>query len=58
MTISYEGSNSTSSFSAGTVLRGNCEVGAGYTFSFSYVSGGVTYNSGSTRFVCVSTPPE
>lgn len=51
--ITYHGSTSTSSFSWGTVLRGsNCELGAGYAFSFSYISGGVTYDSGQTSFGC------
>ena len=51
--ITYQGNSSTSSFSWGLTLRGsNCELGAGYTFSFSYVSGGVTYNSGQTSFGC------
>jgi hypothetical protein len=58
MTISVLGTKTTSVFSASRVLRGNCEVRAGYTFSYSYVSAGVTYNSGSTTFVCTSSPPE
>jgi hypothetical protein len=58
MTISVLGQKNTSTFSASRVLRGNCEVRAGYTFSFSYVNDGVTYNSGSTTFVCTSSPPE
>jgi hypothetical protein len=52
-TITYHGTSSTSNFSWGISLRGtNCELGAGYTFSFSYVSAGVTYNSGQTSFGC------
>lgn len=58
MTISIFGTSSTSSFSGPLNLHSGCEVRAAYTFSFSYVSGGVTYNSGSTRFLCSSSPPE
>lgn len=57
MTIAIDGTSSTSSFSASRFLRGNCEVHAAYTFSFSYVSGGVTFKSGSSRFICTSLPP-
>lgn len=58
MTISILGTTSTSTFSASRFLRGNCEVRAAYTFSYSYVSGGVTYNSGRSRFLCTSSPPQ
>jgi hypothetical protein len=58
MTISSLGTKTTSNFNASRFLHGNCEVRAGYTFSFSYVSGGVTYNSGSTTFICTASPPE
>ena len=56
-TISIDGFTSKSTFNASRFLRGNCEVRAAYTFSFSYVSGGVTFNSGSSRFICTSLPP-
>jgi hypothetical protein len=57
MTVSDLGTSTTSSFSGPRVLRSNCSARTGYTFSFSYVSGGVTYNSGSTTFVCGTSPP-
>lgn len=57
MTTSSLGMNNTLSFSGPRVLRSNCSARTGYTFSFSYVSSGVTYNSGSTTFICGTSPP-
>ncbi|HEU5331354.1 MAG TPA: hypothetical protein VFU73_01280 [Actinocrinis sp.] len=57
-TISIFGFSSTSTFSGPTILHSGCELRAAYTFSFTYVSGGVTFTSGSTRFICTSSPPE
>lgn len=57
-TITIFGTVSTSTFSGPTFLHSGCELRAAYTFSFSYVSGGVTFTSGSSRFLCTSNPPE
>jgi hypothetical protein len=42
MTIRILGTSSTSTFSGPTFLHSACELRANYTFSFTYVSGGVT----------------
>jgi hypothetical protein len=47
----------TSSFSGPTLLHSGCELRANYTFSFSYVSGGVTFTSGTSSFQCTANPP-
>lgn len=56
-TISIFGTTSTSTFSGPTILHSGCELRATYAFSFSYVSGGVTFTSGTSRFLCNSNPP-
>jgi hypothetical protein len=57
-TIRIDGITSMSTFSGPAFLRSGCELKANYTFSFSYVSGGVTFVSGSSRFLCTSNAPE
>jgi hypothetical protein len=57
MTIRILGTTSTSTFSGPTLLHSGCEVHAFYTFSFTYVSGGVTFDSGTSQFQCTSNPP-
>jgi hypothetical protein len=56
-TISQYGTSYTSTFSAPSI-RGACSVGAGYSVSYSYVSGGVTFSSPVTTIVCSKLPPE
>lgn len=56
-TIRIDGFTSTSTFVA-NFIRGGCEKNAGYTLSYSYVSGGVTYDSASTFITCNPYPPE
>ena len=56
--ITVDGSTFTSTFSASPFLHGNCEVGARYSYSFSYVSSGVTYTSPATSFLCNKNAPE
>jgi hypothetical protein len=58
MTLTQAGITTKSTFSGPAFLRGNCLVGAGYGFSYSYVNGGVTFISPATRFVCTSNRPE
>jgi hypothetical protein len=55
--ITFQGNSTTSTFAA-NFIRGACERNAGYTFSYSYVSGGVTHVSAATQLVCNSSPPE
>jgi hypothetical protein len=55
--ITVDGTSTTSKFAA-NYIRGACERGAGYTFSYSYVSGGTTYVSAATELACNPNPPE
>ncbi len=57
-TIRIDGFTSTSTFSGPATLRGNCELRANYSFSFSYVSGGVTFTSDTSTFLCTANKPE
>jgi hypothetical protein len=58
MTIRILGTSNTSTFPGPTILHSGCEVRAAYTFSYTYVSGGVTFDSPTSRFVCAAGPPE
>lgn len=55
-TITFDGSSSTSSFQA-NVIKGACEHNAEYTESYSYVSGGVKYDSAKTQIACTGISP-
>lgn len=57
-TIRIDGFTSTSSFSASTILHSGCELHANYTFTYSYVSGGVTLVSPASHFLCNPNAPE
>jgi hypothetical protein len=56
-TVRADGTSYSSTFVA-TDISGGCQRGTGFTFSYSYVSGGVTYDSASTEVTCNTYPPE
>jgi hypothetical protein len=56
-TVRADGTSYTSSFVA-TDIDGGCQRGTGFTFSYSYVSGGVTYDSASVVVICDTNAPE
>jgi hypothetical protein len=56
-TITQYGISYTSTFPA-VSIRGGCSVGARYSESYTYVSGGVTYSSPVASVLCNRNPPE
>ena len=52
------GTTYTSTFSGPSFLHGGCSAGTRFGYSYSYVSGGVTYASPATYFYCSKLPPE
>ena len=56
-TVRADGTSYSSTFVAVDVI-GACQRGTGFTFSYSYVSDGVTYDSASAGVLCNTYPPE
>jgi hypothetical protein len=56
-TIRQDGTSYTSSFPADDI-NGGCDRGQSFFFSYSYVSGGVTYYSATAGVACDTYPPE
>lgn len=57
-TQAVDGTIYTSTFSGPAFLQGGCSVGIRYGYSYSYVSGGVTYASPATYFYCSKLQPQ
>jgi len=56
LTQTVDGVTTTSEFAA-DFIKGACYPEARYTISYSYVSGGVTYDSATSEVICDPNPP-
>jgi hypothetical protein len=56
-TVRQDGTSYTSTFQANDI-DGGCDRGQSFSFSYSYVSGGVTYASATAVVACDTNPPE
>jgi hypothetical protein len=56
-TVRQDGTSYTSTFQAEDI-NGGCDRGQSFSFSYSYVSGGVTYDSATAVVACDTNEPE